>query len=225
MTEKIDAPRTSLDKGQRIGVILLVCITLVLIGVSFIQFNSSIRSYGTRLAADGTPALDPNDRVKQQQEALKKIDTDADAISDYDEIFIYHTSPYIRDTDSDGKSDGEEVQRGTSPVCPEGKDCSIDPVVAANIANTTSTSAVPTFQTSQQAGGGSAIVVPQQDSAATETDISKISPAELRKLLISKGVPKDKLDALTDTELMDLMKETQTEDSTQHTSSSTPSTP
>ena len=54
---------------------------------------------------------------------LKDIDTDADTLSDYDELYIYRTSPYLADTDGDGYKDNEELSKGYDPNCPSGKDC------------------------------------------------------------------------------------------------------
>jgi len=55
--------------------------------------------------------------------ALKTKDTDGDGISDYDELYSTHTSPYLKDSDGDGTPDGTEVQQGTDPNCPKGKTC------------------------------------------------------------------------------------------------------
>jgi len=46
---------------------------------------------------------------------LKAMDSDGDGLSDYDEIYIYHTDPYNADTDTDGYSDGHEVKNGYDP--------------------------------------------------------------------------------------------------------------
>jgi len=54
---------------------------------------------------------------------LKNKDTDHDGLSDYDEINIYHTNPYLKDTDGDGIPDGQEVKDGTNPNCPQGQNC------------------------------------------------------------------------------------------------------
>ena len=48
-----------------------------------------------------------------------RADTDLDGVSDYDEIYVYHTNPLRADTDGDGLTDGEEVQRGTDPLKPD----------------------------------------------------------------------------------------------------------
>lgn len=43
-------------------------------------------------------------------------DSDNDGINDYDEIFVYETDPYLRDTDGDRIFDLTEVQHGASPT-------------------------------------------------------------------------------------------------------------
>ena len=45
-------------------------------------------------------------------------DTDADGLSDEDEVFTYHTDPDNADTDGDGHTDGQEVMAGTDPLVP-----------------------------------------------------------------------------------------------------------
>jgi hypothetical protein len=45
-------------------------------------------------------------------------DTDADGLSDEDEVLIYHTDPDNADTDGDGHTDGQEVMAGTNPLVP-----------------------------------------------------------------------------------------------------------
>lgn len=55
--------------------------------------------------------------------ALQTKDTDGDGITDYNELYFTHTSPYLKDSDGDGISDGAEIDVGTNPSCPEGKVC------------------------------------------------------------------------------------------------------
>ena len=55
--------------------------------------------------------------------AMQQKDTDLDGLSDYDELYVYQTSPYLPDTDSDGFLDFEEIQNNQDPNCPAGQDC------------------------------------------------------------------------------------------------------
>lgn len=43
-------------------------------------------------------------------------DSDSDYLSDYDEVYIYHTNPLNEDTDSDGVNDGVEIEIGSNPL-------------------------------------------------------------------------------------------------------------
>jgi hypothetical protein len=60
---------------------------------------------------------------EKQARELQLKDTDRDGISDYDEQYVYRTSPYLPDSDSDGLSDSEEIAAGEDPNCPQGKNC------------------------------------------------------------------------------------------------------
>jgi hypothetical protein len=64
-----------------------------------------------------------NDGLTDDQEALLgtnplKADTDADGLSDSDEVNVYKTNPLKTDTDGDGYIDGEEVKNGYNPNGP-----------------------------------------------------------------------------------------------------------
>jgi len=54
---------------------------------------------------------------------LQKRDSDLDGLSDYDELYLYKSSPYLQDSDSDGVKDYDEVKMGEDPSCPSGQNC------------------------------------------------------------------------------------------------------
>lgn len=54
---------------------------------------------------------------------LKTKDADGDQVSDYDELYSSHTSPYLKDSDGDGIADNVELQAQSDPNCPKGKVC------------------------------------------------------------------------------------------------------
>ena len=43
------------------------------------------------------------------------LDSDGDGISDYDELYVYGTNPYLADTDGDGMPDAWEIAHGLNP--------------------------------------------------------------------------------------------------------------
>jgi hypothetical protein len=54
-------------------------------------------------------------------EALKTKDTDGDGLSDWDEIHVYKTSPYLEDTDGDGRISRQQYISGFD-ILDENKD-------------------------------------------------------------------------------------------------------
>lgn len=72
----------------------------------------------------------PSEELTALQD-LKLRDIDEDGLSDYDELYVYKTSPYIDDSDSDGIKDKAEIDKGEDPNCPAGQDCTQPRVAAA----------------------------------------------------------------------------------------------
>jgi hypothetical protein len=126
-------------------------------------------------------------------EALKNKDTDLDGLSDYDELYVYHTSPYIKDSDSDGIPDGVEVKNGTDPNCPEGQDCSVP---APIVSNSTSLNANAPDGTTPS---------PTPDVAAGTVPTATVSDAaQIRQLLKDQGLTDDVLSTIDDQTLVQM---------------------
>ncbi|MBI4122341.1 MAG: hypothetical protein HY461_03340 [Parcubacteria group bacterium] len=114
------------------SVVVSVCLLLVGIGVL------SVWQMGSRLRLD-IPTFGSGAGLKeisqsileQQDEQLRLQDSDQDGLSDYDELRVYATSPFIADSDSDGINDAAEVKAGTNPNCPPGGDCQADALAGA----------------------------------------------------------------------------------------------
>ncbi|MEK7516527.1 MAG: thrombospondin type 3 repeat-containing protein [Patescibacteria group bacterium] len=142
----------------------------------------------------GTRPPSVEETARLAREALRGKDTDQDGLSDYDETFLYRTSPYIEDTDSDGFSDSQEVESGNDPNCPQGRDCGSGAL-------------------SSSEGAGS--VAPQPTIAPPSDDLQASlqagitpNPQALRDALRSAGIPTETLDKIPDNELMKLYEET-----------------
>jgi len=134
---------------------------------------------------------------ESEQTALQRItDTDEDGISDYDELNIFLTSPYIADSDSDGKSDGSEILAGDDPNCPAGKTCASTELIQSG-ANSAFLNA--------QAPEAPETAVPTLDDAVSE--LQNISVQEVRELLVGAGIEADQIAQLSDEQIMELYQQ------------------
>lgn len=124
----------------------------------------------------------------------KKLDTDTDTINDYDELYIYKTSPYLADTDSDGLTDEVEVMAGEDPNCIKGKVCApIDNEDVLPESNSASLDAQAADLAAKQAALEQAF-----------NDLSSLPVADVRGMLIDSGADAERVEALTDDQVLEL---------------------
>src|SRR3989338_5383798 len=108
-----------LSKERKIGFILLLFFGILAITFGFVQIRNTM--FAPFALNTKVPPLDKE--LINDANALRFRDTDKDGINDFDELYVYTTSPYLADTDSDGTPDAKEIAEGTDPVCPKGKVC------------------------------------------------------------------------------------------------------
>lgn len=190
-------PIGKLTTKEKLGFISLVILTVGVIYLGFNQLQNTIKSPSAIFALEHTSKIAPEKTEDQAKEELKKKDTDHDGLSDYDELYIYHTSPYLADSDSDGIPDGEEVANGTDPNCPKGQTCGIreisNPTAAGYVTSTVELS--PVF-------------VPSNDQVLLKSMFGdKPDPKALRDFLIKQGMDQKSLDSFSDEELLNYYKE------------------
>ena len=156
-----------------------------------------------------------SDELEQEQtDRLKTEDTDKDELSDYDELYVFHTSPFLADSDSDGTNDGTEVSGGTDPNCPKGKTCR-----QVVVSGTASTNAAPTIEqppaptaTAQERATRAIVATFGDPTLLTKEKITAkldaMSSAELRSFLTELGIPEDALAKADDATLRKLVTDT-----------------
>lgn len=176
-----------LSKEQKIGVILLSIFSIFAIGLGVLQIRNTM--YAPFALSNKIPPLVRDDI--NSNEALMYRDTDKDGLNDFDESYVYLTSRYLADTDSDGITDKAEVDKGSDPLCPEGQSCAAPDLNGeAVIPNTIS-------------------VTSTLGPSPSSEDLDKIlgDPAQIRKILLDSGLDKKIIDATSDADLMKMVKE------------------
>jgi hypothetical protein len=162
-------PVGALDSPRAFRLVAFFGVTAVLLSGWLIYHNVfRITALPKVVSAQNTNVVVDNDKLL----ALQNKDTDGDGISDYDELYISKTSPYLKDSDGDGIPDGTEAQSGTDPNCPEGKICE-----------------------------GFRVLTSIVDAKGN------LTPAFLRKSLLSAGVPQAALDKTDDASLLRIYQE------------------
>ena len=201
-----------LSNEQKAAFVLLTFLGLGGTVLGFLSFGANIRRpFDIQLAksANLAPYLTIDQREAKDKEAQKTRDTDSDGLTDYDELYVFRTSPYISDTDSDGIDDKTEAYAGTNPNCPEGKVCGGS--VAADTANTATTLIELPPSSLTDLGSNPNLAQQFKTPEDIQNYVKSITVEQIRASLTAAGVPQDKLDAITDEQMKALFEQTVTE--------------
>ncbi len=188
--------RQGLQKGQKIGVVLLSIFSVFAVGLGLLQIRNTM--YAPFALNSGVPYTVKEDI--NTNEALIYRDTDKDGLNDFDELYVYITSPYLADTDSDGIGDKVEVEKGSDPLCPQGQNCNSPILTGEGLLDTSVSSTLLEP------------LPPEQD-----LEVALNSPTEIRKMLLASGFDKKILDQTSDADLMNMVKEVLNSSSTNST--------
>ncbi len=178
------SPKIGLTKEQKTGFVLLLVFAVLAVGLGVLQIRNSL--YRPFALNNSVPPL-VKDEINTA-DTLRYRDTDFDGLSDFDELYVYGTSPYLADTDSDGIPDGDEVKKGSDPNCAAGKTCLS---VSTNMTGT-----------DRPASLASSSLDLQAPSAPTNLLEVINDPAQLRKFFIDNGVPEANLNKISDADLL-----------------------
>jgi hypothetical protein len=158
---------------------------------------------------------------KEREEKLKTTDSDTDTISDYDEMFIFKTSAYLTDTDSDGEADNQEIASGQDPNCPKGKTCRVErtataegsgAVAGANAgAGLDATTTAPDPLTADQIAQAIVAIFGPLDKLTPENINAKVtamSTEELSNFLLAIGLPQETIGRTDEATLRKIVSDT-----------------
>ncbi len=180
----------SLTREKKITVGVLMVCGIIAIVLSIVQVRRTLNRPFTASLSEFIAfqrTLGPSDAEKEQK--LKETDTDGDGISDWSELNVYHTSPYLADSDSDGIPDNIEIARGTDPNCAEGQTCDSAFGATATASSTVTADSLGATAPTAQAGDASAGVPPRD-------------PAAIRQFLKMRGMSDTELGQYSDDALL-----------------------
>lgn len=198
----------SLTKEQRISMVVLGLCGILAVGLSVYNIKNSIRSpfmADKSIIEKDKLLIGETDAEKIARQ--KRVDTDGDGLSDWDESNVYKTNPNLRDSCGDGISDNVRVRTGKYLGClnsPSGvgvldysqvQSTSTDLFSAPSASSLIDqTQAMIGADTSTQSALNSAqAAIPQRD------------PASIRQMLLESGqVNMDEVNKLTDQELLNI---------------------
>ncbi len=176
-----------------IGVVSLATAVFGMINVSQ-QIMSPAREQ--ELLREEIASTDTYSGSLDEDMVLKNLDTDGDGISNYDELNVYGTSPYLADSDSDGFSDIEEISSGNDPNCPSGSDCRLG-IPAEDVPG------MDDFMSDDVLSDPSL-----PDSPFQGFDSMNLSADDIRLIILNSGeIRKEELDAIDDETIMEIYQE------------------
>lgn len=221
------------DVTTKVAIVLIAVFGVVSLGLGFWLMQNRLSSpFITELVLNQpNGSLSTDDQLELE---LRSKDTDGDSLNDYEEVYVFNTSPYLRDTDSDGIDDGTEINQGQDPNCAAGTECTGIRVLTpeAKISDlfpqfspTDSSLKDKTIQEFRQILIDSGMepdvvasftddfiifvveaVVLADDTLDEPTSIDELSDQEIREFLIDVGLRPDEVNRIPPDELRDLIR-------------------
>jgi len=168
---------------HRAGAWVVLLMGVVGLGIGVMQWRGSFKTaFATTTERFKTPAQVEEERV----EGMKSKDTDGDGLNDYEESYVYQTSPYLADSDSDGTDDKTELAAGEDPNCPKGKECG---AFAGGLEGSASATASTGLE--------------QQEQQIFE-QLMNPTPDQIRQMLLQSGVDPREIEGIDDATLLEL---------------------
>ncbi len=173
---------------QKAGYTVVICCGALAVVLGFLYLGRHLNA-PFQITYTGDRVLTSDQQEAEQMKTQKAADTDGDTINDYDELYVYKSSPYLTDSDSDGVSDDLEINSGSDPSCATGESCqnTLDDV-------NNDTGFISDF--ADQAAAQTAASAAEIDKM--KLTLSQVTPAEIRAMLVESGAVQAEVDAMTD---------------------------
>lgn len=195
--EVTPASRNFFSRQQKAGYAVIICCGSLAVVLGFLYIGRHLNA-PFQISYTGDRVLTSDQQEAEQIRMQKAADTDGDTINDYDELYVYKSSPYLTDSDSDGISDDLEINSGGDPACATGDACQ----------NTLDDVNNDTGFISEYADQSAA----QAAAAAAEIDkmkaaLSDVTAAEIRAMLVESGATQAEVDVMTDDDVTALYQQ------------------
>lgn len=190
------------------GVLVFLGMATLILGTLQLGKNINI---GSNSGSANNSSIAGAEETELTIEQLRANDTDQDGLSDFDELYVYGTSPYLKDSDSDGHSDKDEIDQGFDPNCPKGQDCR--GTSETTDSNNTNSTTVTTGQEGLGLTGTGLETTTQTETtraltAEEKEQLKQLTPAQLRELLLSTGnITEEQLNQVSDEDLLKAVEE------------------
>lgn len=202
-----------LSKKRKIAAGVLAVFGIFILIMWTVQLKNSINGPFTYKGKSNNQNQLSSPVAEDSEEILKTKDSDKDGLSDWDELYLYKTSPYLEDSDSDGFTDKQEIDSNKDPNCPAGRDCGSLGIVngdekVVNQGEVQQDDSLLNNLLNQSGANQSAATTNLNSGAVNPFPGEQPNAATLRELLIQNGMQKNDLDKISDKDLMESYAET-----------------
>ncbi|MDD4333298.1 MAG: hypothetical protein PHT51_04260 [Patescibacteria group bacterium] len=209
INEENNEGKSKIGRNQKIAVTVLAIFAVFTIGLWAMQLKNSINKpfASTNSNQENTVATTTctGEDCPEYQAKLKTQDTDSDSLTDWDELNVYNTSPYLADSDSDGYSDYDEIKNNKDPNCPAGQTCAGAETNFQTTASSTKNSGLTTSTSTSQLN----LSTDNIDNNTLQNVLGgQVDAASLRVLLKQAGMDENVLNQISDEELIQSYNET-----------------